>query len=115
MSGMKPPTVEYATPSRRARLPTWVFSAGPLILFVFGAGFYGGAWAIRAAGWGRYEAMLTLRIALEGVSPLTLAAGCLWGGLAIVRTRRMVAVLGMLLNTVSFIVVFYRVFLSVKK
>jgi hypothetical protein len=77
--------------------------------------FYGGSWAVRGLGLTHHEGLLNTRVALEGLSLLALAAGLVWGIVASVATRRAVAIIGSLLNAAALAVLFYRVFLSVKK
>ena len=114
---MKPPPVDYAPPPAPRRIPAWALTAGPLVLFVLGAGAYAGSRVLRATGLTNREAFLTLRTALEGFSPLILAAGVLWGiaALAARRTRKAAPLLGLLLSAAGLAYVVYHVFLSVKK
>ena len=116
---MKPRTIEYASPSRRPRLPAWLVAGGPLILFAAGAAFYAASRWLRASGLTSVETFLNLRVALEGLAPLVLAAGVVWGIAAVIRARgrnrKAVALLGLALCAGALPYVFHVVFLSVKK
>jgi hypothetical protein len=115
MKPTPPEPVDYATPSPRSRFPRWAFTVGPLVLFAVGAGAYAGSRWLRATGLTSRDAFLTLRTVLEGISPLVLAAGVLWGIVAAVRTRKAAALFGPALCAAGLAFVVYHVFLSVKK
>src|SRR3954471_7753903 len=112
---MKPVTVDYATPARATRLPAWMAVGGPLILFGAGIGGYAGSRWLWASGLTAQDAFLTARTVLEGLSPLLLAAGTLWGVVAAIRTRKLAALSGLILCAAALVYVVYHVFLSVKR
>src|SRR3954451_2508421 len=115
MNSKEPQPVDYATTSARRAFPSWALTAGPLVLFVIGAGAYAGSRWLRATGLTSRDAFLTLRTVLEGFAPLMLMVGVLWGGAAVARTRRAAALLGLALCVAGLAFVVYHVFLSVKK
>ena len=89
------PGVRESITRRRDRLLTWLLPTAPLVLFSTGLACYLGSLAIRLWGLARYEAILDLRIALEGLSALLLAVGVLWGIVAAFWTRTPVAFAGL--------------------
>ena len=113
MNGPSP--LDYAPPPRRPRAPPRVASAGPPVLLGLGLASYAGSRWLRAAGLTRRDFLLSLRTALEGLSPLLLAAGLVWAIVAALATRRPAAVGWLVLNAAALAFVVYLVFLSVKK